>query len=116
MLPPAGRFRSLIDRSFANVGLEPRIAREFETSDAMLAYVMEREGVAILPYSVVVGSHDQSRLCARIIIEPTISRKVKLLFDQSQRAQPVLGLLQILRATLADLAPRVRWRPIDDQA
>ncbi len=110
MLPPAGRFRSLIDQSFASAGLRPEISREFETSDAMLAYVMEREGVAILPYSDVAGSHDQSRLNARVITEPTITRRLRLLFDSSQRPQSYSAVVQILRATLADLAPRVRWR------
>lgn len=110
MLPPAGRFRSLIDQSFARAGLRPEISREFETSDAMLAYVMEREGVAILPYSDVAGSHDQNRLNARVITTPTITRRLRLLFDRSQRAQSYAAVVQILRATLADLAPRVRWR------
>ncbi len=110
MLPPAGRFRSLIDRSFANAGLRPEISREFETSDAMLAYVMEREGVAILPYSDVVASHSQSRLNARVIDAPTITRKRRLLYDSSQRSQSYAAVVQIMRATLAELAPRVRWR------
>ncbi len=112
MLPPAGRFRSLIDRSFAAVGRKPEIAREFETSEAMLAYVMEREGVAILPYTDVVASHAQARLAARVIVEPQITRRIRLLYDPAQRAEGRQGVLQILRKTLAELATRVRWRPI----
>ena len=110
MLPPAGRFRSLIDRAFAEAGLRPQVSREFETSEAMLAYVMEREGVAILPYSDVVGSHEQSRLNARVITDPSITRGVRLLFDTARRAPSYSAVVQILRECVTGLAPRVRWR------
>ena len=110
MLPPAGRFRSLIDEGFGGAGLTPKISREFETSEAMLAYAMEREGVAILPYSDVVGSHNQDRLHARVIDKPRLTRSVRLLFDPVQRGTSYLALLQILRTTLSEMAPRFRWR------
>ena len=109
MLPPAGRFRSLIDRGFAELGLRPHISREFETSEAMPAYVMEREGVAILPYSEVVGGHEQGRLNARAITDPAITRSVRLLFDASRRAQSYASVVQILRGLVTELAPRLRW-------
>ena len=109
MLPPAGRFRSLIDQGFADAGLTPKISREFETSEAMLAYVMEREGVAILPYSDVVGSHNQNRLHARVIVQPKITRKVRLLFDSTQRNDAYQSVLQILRTTMSEFAPRLGW-------
>ncbi len=112
MLPPAGRFRTLIDRSFAALSQQPEIAREFETSEAMLAYVIEREGVAILPYTDVVASHARSRLAARLIVQPTITRSVRLLYEPAQRAGGRQAVLQILRMTLAELATRVRWRAI----
>ncbi|MDJ0778040.1 MAG: LysR family transcriptional regulator [Gammaproteobacteria bacterium] len=112
LLPPAGRYRALIDQSFAGAGLRPEVAREFETSEAMLAYVMEREGVAILPFSDVVASHDQSRLGTRAIVEPGITRRVRLLFDPAQRSATYQSMLQVVRATLADIAARVRWRPL----
>ena len=116
MLPPAGRFRTLIDKNFAGTGLKPRITREFETAEAILAYVMEREGVAILPYSNIVGSLNETRLSTRLIIEPLITRRVRLLFGPPQRAHDYQKMVRIMRETLARIGVRVRWRSLSDLA
>ena len=115
MLPPAGRFRSLIDQAFASAGLTPKVSREFETSEAMLAYVMEREGVAILPFSTVAQSQQHVQLHARVITEPSITRRVRLLFDGANQTGYHKTLLQIIRTQLDDLAAQVRWQSIDSK-
>lgn len=116
MLPPAGRFRTLIDNNFASTGLKPKITREFETAEAILAYVLEREGVAILPYSNIVGGHNEARLSTRLIVEPLITRRIRLLFGPTQGAHDYRQMLQMIRETLARIAVRVRWRALSSVA
>lgn len=86
MLPPMTRFRYMVNRAFEKIDRKPTVVRELESPGAILAFVHEREGVAILPYSNIANSLDRDLLSVRPIAGPTISRQLTLLSrDRSPR-------------------------------
>ncbi|MBI1383584.1 MAG: LysR family transcriptional regulator [Rhizobiales bacterium] len=105
-------YRNQISSAFAEANLTPTIVRELETSEALLAFAGEGEGVAILPYSNVYREHEAGEIAVREIVSPPIERQVGLLFNR----YVVGGTRSQVRSTLRDamsmLAQRSRWLPI----
>lgn len=112
LLPSAARYRGLVEGAFRAAGLVARVARELETTGALLAFAMEGEGAAILPVSNVLGEIGRGEVAARLIVEPTIDRRIGVLARReldARLAGPALGLM---RETLTALARQARWRRV----
>ena len=113
ILPPSGHYRALINTGFESAGLVPKVALEFETIEAILAYVMERKGIAILPRSHLAYTRNEHLFKTRLIVEPMLTRKVRFLSSRSQTVNGYQQILDILLTQLEAIAPRVGWRRID---
>ncbi|GEM_PF-1226594 len=111
LLPGSGSpFRRLIETRFRRQGLEPTIARELETSEAALAFAMEGEGVAILPYSNVYRECQIGEVSARPIVAPGIERDICLAISAQTDRRLAQIAARVLREALAGIAGQARWR------
>lgn len=110
LIPSRGSYRALIDASFAQVGLEPVIARELETVDALLAFAIERDGVTILPYSNVYQECARREVVARPIVAPEISRGLALASTHAISRGAVRSAAAATRAAMTRVAHLGRWR------
>lgn len=109
----ASVYRQFIAEAFARSGLTPNIARELETAEALLAFAMEGDGVAILPYSNIFREHESGEVGARQIIRPALERHVCLAISRHLHAETAAGARRVLRDGLRALAPTARWRISD---
>jgi LysR family nitrogen assimilation transcriptional regulator len=113
MLPPMTRFRAMVNAAFARIGRTPHVARELESSGAMLAFAMEREGVAILPYSNLAGMVERDALSVRPIVDPPITRILKLLTRERSPRGRAREARDLLVETLRAQADSAGWLPLD---
>jgi len=113
LLPSSGSpFRRLIEIHFRRQGLEPAIARELETSEAALAFAMEGEGVAVLPYSNVYRECQLGEVSARPIVTPSIERDICLAISAQTDRRLAQIAARVLREGLVGIAGQARWRRV----
>ncbi|MEO1505485.1 MAG: LysR family transcriptional regulator [Pseudomonadota bacterium] len=110
LIPSRGSYRALIDDSFAQADLEPIVARELETADALLAFAAERDGVAILPYSNIYQECARAEVIARPIVDPEISRTLALASARALSSGVVRIVAASTRAAMTRVAHLARWR------
>lgn len=110
LIPSRGAYRIFIDAGFADAGLTPRIARELETVDALLAFAVERDGVTILPYSNVDKECERGEVVARPIVEPVLERELTLAAGRAMTRDVVRIAASAVRAAMSRVAHQVRWR------
>lgn len=109
LIGSAWPIRSLVDEAFANAGVTPTLAREVGVSEALLAFAIEGDGVAILPFSNVAHELDRGTLVARPVIEPSIERTIAVAL--STRLPPTVGadVRRVVQASIREVAPNARW-------
>lgn len=112
LLPSAARYRGLVEGAFRTRGLTLRIARELETTAAMLAFAMEGEGAAILPFSNITRDCARGDVAARLIIEPTIDRALTVEAGRALDRRLAGPLTRLVRETLGALSRQARWRRV----
>lgn len=112
LLPSAPRYRGLVEGAFRSRGLTARIARDLETTGAMLAFAMEGEGAAILPFSNVLRECSRGEIAARLIVEPTIDRGIGVQAGRELDRRLAGPALRLIREALTALARQARWRRV----
>lgn len=111
LIPSRGGYRALVDDVFAQQGAAPIIARELESADALLAFALEREGIAILPYSNVYHECARGEVVARPIVDPEIARLLALQPGAGLGGAALALVAAAVKAAMAPVAPIARWRP-----
>ncbi|MEM6677129.1 MAG: LysR family transcriptional regulator [Pseudomonadota bacterium] len=104
-------FRRLIDACFAEAMLVPRIVRTLETSETLLAFALEGEGVAILPYSNVLRQHGAGEVAVRPIVEQALEREICLAIGQHLHAKTVPTARRAIKEAVRSVAATLRWAP-----
>ena len=111
MLPPISSFRTLVDTTFRGAGYLPIVGRELESSGAMLAFAMEKEGVAILPYSNLLNMISEGNINARLIVNPCISRTIRLIWKTNHEIFHK-SAIDLISRVLNTFAEKARWNPL----
>lgn len=109
MLPPMTRFRAMVNAAFAKIGRSPQVVRELESSGAMLAFALEGEGVAILPYSNLAAMVERDELSVRPIVDPPITRILKLLSREPTPHRAAREARTVLADTLRIIGKSAGW-------
>ncbi len=104
--------RKLIDTAFASQSLKPKVKHELETSEALLAFVLDGEGAAILAYSNISPEHLSGDIAVRKIINPQIKRHICLNVGIHTDSRLASTSSRIIRQVLSELANSLRWRPL----
>jgi DNA-binding transcriptional LysR family regulator len=101
--------RQLVDTMARSVRIELRPKHEIDAL-AMLIAMLTREPIAtILPASAVRRELESGELAAHPIVEPTILRKLFVIYSGDRSLTPAeRDLVKLLRAKLAVSAPAVR--------
>lgn len=116
LLPNDTPFRRLIDQAFRSIGLETNVVRSLETSEGMLAFATEGEGVCILSYSNIYRECALGEVTARPITSPAIERGLCLAVGPHAEHRLANAASRVTRETLKALARQARWRPTGTQA
>lgn len=113
LLPSRGsHYRRLIDASFQKAGVKPRLARELEIVDALLAFAMEAEGVTILAYSNVWQEIERGDIHARPIINPGITRKISLVLGRHIDHFAAIRIKKTVNQAIIGVSETCRWQII----
>ena len=99
----------MIDTSFNNIGITPKVVRELETVDALLAFALEGEGVTILAYSNVYQQVERAEIAIREIKNPAINRQICLIFNQDVDQLTMLKIRKIIGQTMTEICSTCRW-------
>lgn len=110
MLPSNPRYRRLIDNAFRKAGLQMRVTRELESTEASLAFASEGEGVAILPYSNIYPEVARGEVIARLIVEPCIERKIYLQVGRHLDRRITRPAVKTLQESLLSVAEVAKWQ------
>ncbi len=110
LLPSTRPYRSMVDDAFRRAGFATRVARELETSETMLAFAAEGEGVAILPYSNIYAECARGEVVARLIVEPTIDRSLYIHTARHLDPRVANAAAAVTRECLGALTKQARWR------
>ena len=103
---PTGLFgiRQLVDGVARNAGLDLRPRHEIDALPMLIA-MLTREAIAtILPASAVRPELDRGELVAHLIVEPTITRRLFVIYSADRSLTPAeRDLVKLLRGRLARL-------------
>ena len=102
-------YRHLIDKTFRSVGLSPKINREIETADALLAFAAEGEGGTILPLSTVYQEIDQGMAVARLIVQPEINRSIWFLVSPKRKSEFADEVLRLVKGVIRECKGTAHW-------
>lgn len=115
LLPSQGRYLDLITSTFRSAGHEFSVARELETTEVLMAFAMEGEGVAILPISNVYIEAARGEVTARQIFEPKISRVVGIQFSPEMPRHVAGIVLRVIRKAMRLSAASADWKDLRDR-
>lgn len=104
--------RRLIDKAFFSKNLNPVVRHELETSEALLAFAIDCEGAAILPYSNIYREHFDGEIAVRKIINPEIRRQISLSVGAHTDSRISLPASKIIRRVLTELEEILAWKPL----
>ena len=112
MLLPSreSHYRRLIEASFQKAGVKPRVARELEIVDALLAFAMEAEGVTILAYSNIWQEVERGDIHARKIISPEINRTISLVLGRHIDHFAATRIKKIVSDAIRSVCDTCRWK------
>ena len=80
---PKAPYRQFLETSAARSHVDLNVVRELEMSSTMLAFVLEREGATILPFSHFHGELRDGLVSARLIERPRIRRWMRVIRSAS---------------------------------
>ena len=106
----AGGFRARIDEACNRQGLVMQVRAEIDANEPLLDLVLEEQGFTILPYCVIARKSRAEQFSATRIVDPEISRNLKLVVTPSHPVsascrQTISLVHDIVRAQ----ASRARW-------
>lgn len=102
VLPPnAQSLRMLVERSFAQVGLELNVIADIDSFRAMVAIARSGAACAILPLSSLVPRQHNDPLPVRLLVEPGIRRPVGIAWST---ALPHTSATAAVRSIIVELA------------
>ncbi len=113
LLPSAGPYRDFIRAAFRSAGHDPHIARELETTEGLLAFAAEGEGIAILPMSNIRQEVVRNEIAARLIVAPGLSRRIGVQLAPGLPKHTASVVLAGFRSVLRKSAPRAAWRRLN---
>lgn len=109
----AGGFRARIDDACNRRGLNIMVQAEIDANEPLLDLVHEERGFTILPYCVVARKSRQHQFSATRIIDPTISRQLKLVTAATHQASATARVATALVHEIVDeFAETAQWRVI----
>ena len=109
-----GGFRSLIDDSFAQLGIKPRVEIEIDANNALLDLLVEGAGYSILPYSLLASARATSALGAARLVNPDLIRTLSIVTASNRPMSALLReTVRRLRSIANQQATRARWLPIE---
>ena len=107
----AGGFRARIDEAFNRQGLGPRVRAEIDANEPILDLILDEEGFTILPFSAIARPGRRELFSAARIVDPEISRNLKLIITASHPVSPTcrhsIGLLHDI---VREYRPVARWK------
>ena len=104
-------YRKFIESAFRSRDRTLNIARELESTEAVLALAMEGDGVAILAYSNLYREHQAGEVNVRKIVDDEIIRPLHLAVAAHTSHRLFNRASRIMKRCLTGLADQVRWRP-----
>ncbi|MEE9415863.1 MAG: LysR family transcriptional regulator [Acidimicrobiales bacterium] len=107
---PSWSIRGHIDRAFKERGLKPIIAREVGIADALLAFALEGEGVAVLPLSNVVRERELGSLTVREISEPQLTREIMLVLSTGLPKAVESDVRALIASSISEIAQQANWQ------
>jgi LysR family transcriptional regulator, nitrogen assimilation regulatory protein len=102
--------RELIDRTFLANGIALNVIAEVDSLSALRGIAASGFATVILPQSALAEPSAEGRLCARLIVEPKISRPLSLCRPKgnpSDRATE--AVIDILKQVVGELIRSGRW-------
>ena len=98
LLPGRTHFlRRLVDRAFAQAGLEPRVRAEIESAATLREAIESGLGATILPWALASTNAWPRRPVVRRIVEPCLETTVSLCVSDSQPlSEPACAIREIL--------------------
>lgn len=107
----AGGFRARIDDACNRRGLSLRVQAEIDANEPLLDLVHEEQGFTILPYCTVARASRSQQFSATRIVDPQISRKLKLVITASHPVSATCRrAIGLVRQIVGDCAETARWR------
>jgi LysR family nitrogen assimilation transcriptional regulator len=103
------RYLSHLHDAAAQAGGVLAPVRFCSAADAMVAFAVEGEGVAILPHSNFSREADRGELCFRQIVSPVIERPVYLGFRAGLSRDTCAMLKRIVLTSMSRVGDRGRW-------
>lgn len=100
---PKAPYRQFLEQAAARCDIRLNVVRELEMGSTLIAFVLEREGVSILPHSHFHAELRNGMVAARLIENPRITRHIKLLRSSSVPSR-------VIRSTIDTLIGLVRER------
>jgi len=96
--------RKLVDETFAQAGLTPRLVAEVESAATLAAVIADGLGATILPESMASEIVATCNACKYRIIEPVIDAPLALCqSDHLPLAEPAQAVRDIILELVADL-------------
>lgn len=106
--------RVLIERAFADAGLQYRLVAETSAVSILLAAVRAKQGWTILPTSALAGSEAPGRAVTAIpISDPNFHRRVSLcLSAQAQNSLGCMAIHGLIIEIVRELVASKRWQGV----
>lgn len=96
-------YRQFLEQTASRCDVRLNVVRELEMGSTLVAFVLEREGVSILPHSHFYNELRNGLVDARLIENPRIMRHIKLVRSSSAPNR-------VIRFTVDSIMERVRER------
>lgn len=104
------QLREIIDKAFSIKGCQPNVVRELETVHAVLAFAMEGEGAAILPYSNISEEIEKHiSISARKITNPEIRRQICIAVSNQSSGKLVRNTISMISQIIDDHRDQALW-------
>ncbi len=106
-----GGFRARIDEACARANVTLQVLAEIDANESLLDLVLDERGYTILPYSAIARPHRVKQFTAARIVEPDISRQLKLVTASNRPLPPIARETpRLLRRIFQQQAKMAGWQ------
>ena len=109
-----GGYRARIDEAFYRRGLDMKVVAEIDANEPMLDLVLDKAGYAILPFSAIARTIHAENFSASRIVDPGITRNLKLVMSSSRSASRVCRkTVGLVKQVVKDLSKTANWTVLE---
>ena len=103
--------RARIDEACIRSNVELNVRAEIDANESLLDLVLDEGGYTILPYSAIARPHRIEQFSAVRIVQPEITRHLKLVTASDRPLPPIARETpRLLRDILQQQAGAARWQ------